>query len=138
MKPIIERLMEKVEVSDDGCWIFTGSKLPYGYGIISLGGRGRGVTTAHRVAYECAVGPIPDCYEIDHLCETKSCVNPAHLEAVPHAENMRRRIDRSTACRRGHAWTEENTRWWNGFRRCRACHRENSRNYYRERKFANG
>jgi len=28
--------------------------------------------------------------EIDHLCGNPACVNPDHLEAVSHAENVRR------------------------------------------------
>jgi hypothetical protein len=28
--------------------------------------------------------------QIDHLCNVRNCVNPAHLEAVTAHENMRR------------------------------------------------
>jgi DNA gyrase/topoisomerase IV subunit A len=28
--------------------------------------------------------------DIDHLCKQKDCVNPDHLEPVPHVENLRR------------------------------------------------
>ncbi len=45
---------------------------------------------AHRWFYEQAKGPIPDGLSIDHLCRVPPCVNPDHLEAVSHTENVRR------------------------------------------------
>lgn len=75
------------------CWIWTGSTaLPGGYGAFMLGtGKPR---RAHRVSYEWLVGPIPDGLHLDHLCVTTPCVNPAHLEPVTNAENVRREADR--------------------------------------------
>lgn len=46
---------------------------------------------AHRVAYEYFLGPIPPGMEVDHLCRTRLCVNPMHLEVVGHRENVARR-----------------------------------------------
>lgn len=66
-----------------GCWEWNGSVHKVGYGTINM-------EYAHRVIYEREVGPIPDGYDIDHLCRNKLCVNPAHLEPVPHAVNVRR------------------------------------------------
>lgn len=40
--------------------------------------------------WETVHGPVPDGLELDHLCRQRDCVNPAHLEPVTHAENMRR------------------------------------------------
>ncbi|QES45192.1 hypothetical protein DEJ49_33160 [Streptomyces venezuelae] len=45
---------------------------------------------AHRVSHRLFVGPIPDGYDVDHLCCLPWCVNPLHLEAVPHSVNIRR------------------------------------------------
>lgn len=42
----------------------------------------------HRRAYELWVGPIPPNMEIDHRCHVRACINPEHLRAVTHRENM--------------------------------------------------
>jgi hypothetical protein len=35
-------------------------------------------------------GPVPVGLELDHLCEVRRCVNPAHLQPVTRTENVRR------------------------------------------------
>lgn len=45
---------------------------------------------AHRHAYEITYGDIPPGLEVDHVCSNRLCVNPEHLEAVSHADNLRR------------------------------------------------
>lgn len=85
----LENLMRKVEKQPgaDGCWIWTGAKTRGGYGNLNL----LGVTTrAHRAAYMLLVGEIPVGLVLDHLCMTKACVRPDHLEPVTPAENTRR------------------------------------------------
>jgi hypothetical protein len=66
------------------------SKTRDGYGLIPKGPGQKGNFYAHRVVFEMYGGVIPDGYELDHLCFNPSCVNPAHLEPVTKAENMRR------------------------------------------------
>jgi hypothetical protein len=78
-----------------------------------------------------AVGPIPDGFEVDHLCRVTPCVNPAHLEPVTHRENVHRGkngvlrhlrapLIRRTHCGRGHERTPENL-YASG--NCRKCQR---------------
>lgn len=121
-----DRFWSKVDTSGD-CWPWLGSKNPLGYGKFWLDGSLR---KAHRVAYEWCVGPIPDGLHIDHLCRNPSCVNPAHLEAVTHRENVLRGIGPAaknaikTHCKNGHEFTPENTYRWEGKpnkRVCRTC-----------------
>jgi hypothetical protein len=74
-------------INETGCWIWQGATWPSGYGVIVRHGRRVG---AHRYFYEQQVGRIPDGLELDHLCRNRRCVNPAHMEPVARAENIRR------------------------------------------------
>jgi|GEM_PF-2784166 len=85
--------------------------------------------------------------------ETRAKLSAANMGKKPSAKTLRKRSDslcgrkqspewiakrtasvaatksltRATACGSGHEWTEENTRWYDGQRYCRACARETSR-----------
>lgn len=90
----IDRVMDRVSIDSCGCWIYGGTKtlVSHGYGQITVptGTRKARQRVAHHVTYEHYHGPIPAGLEIDHLCNRPECVNPDHLEAVTHAENMAR------------------------------------------------
>jgi len=103
------------------CWLWTGPVTQSGYGQMTHGGR---TTGAHRASYLTFVGPIPDGYEIDHLCRVRNCVNPEHLEPVTHEENVRRAWAAVTHCKRGHEFGGDNLLISSGRRRCRECARE--------------
>lgn len=118
-----DRMYEAIPIS--GCWIWTGTRDRHGYGRFFIHGVKRG---AHQFSYERTHGGVPNGLELDHLCQTPCCVNPSHLEAVTHAENMRRSLNcggkvnaAKTRCIRGHEFNEENTRVRRGRRICRAC-----------------
>jgi hypothetical protein len=113
----------RYRVEDHGyatpCWQWTGSITSYGYGQFHADGL---QCRALRFAYTHFVGEIPDGLSIDHLCRNKACVNPAHLEAVPLEENIRRMHAAKTRCKHGHPWTEENLIVDGAGRRyCRIC-----------------
>ncbi len=87
------RFWDKVEITNT-CWLWVGAKGDHGYGAIGVNGarssKGRKNCYVHRLSYEWFVGPIPKDLVIDHLCETRNCVCPEHLEPVTRIENMRR------------------------------------------------
>jgi hypothetical protein len=82
------------------CWIWQRARSG-DYGCIwrNVAGQRR-PTLAHRLSYEHHVGPIEEGLTIDHLCETKLCVNPDHLEPVSSGENSRRAARRKSTRRR--------------------------------------
>jgi hypothetical protein len=135
-RPIVDRFLEKVERDGLlGCWIWTGASTIHGYGIFSVDGH---LVHAHRVAYRLFVGEIPDGLDIDHLCRTRLCVNPAHLEPVTRQVNVQRaqpfrRDTKTVVCRAGHPRTPENTyeRPDRKGRSCRPCVVEATRRWRR-------
>lgn len=126
-----------------GCWLWGGRLDKDGYGAYVT--RALPMSSAHRQIFSILVGPIPLGLELDHLCRTRPCVNPAHLEVVTAEENKRRRTadslrtnlrrdlprpirpDAATHCTRGHEYTPENTAYSRKpdrkkpTRVCRAC-----------------
>jgi len=109
--------------TDEGCWNWNGWLTLDGYGQCRAPRGSKQM--AHRVAYEMFVGPIPVGLVIDHLCRNRSCVNPAHLEAVTQRENLARGINANavkTHCKRGHEYSKGNTYTYpDGRRDCRTC-----------------
>jgi hypothetical protein len=113
------------------CWLWTAGTNGYGYGYFNMDARRATHMNAgaHRVAYELLIGPIPEGLTLDHLCLNNPCVNPAHLEPVTLAENIRRSPQAQakrarTHCPQGHPYNAANTRWRtrpNPGRSCRAC-----------------
>lgn len=90
--PVMDRLMAKV-MKTETCWMWTGSVDATGYGRIGMK-KHQAPALVHRVVYEHHHGEIPSGLEVDHLCNVRICVNPAHLEAVTTFENAQRRVER--------------------------------------------
>lgn len=101
-------------MSEERCWIHEGGTDRGGYGRAWADGR---TVSVHRAAYEVLVGPIPPGLELDHLCRTPACYNPAHLEPVTPTENVRRSYEA-----RGAALTEHgHSMYANRGCRCDVC-----------------
>jgi hypothetical protein len=73
----LERLMAKVRLEPhSGCWLWTAAIAHHGYGQFKYKGT---MKSTHRVSYELHVGPITDGLWVLHRCDTRACINPAHL-----------------------------------------------------------
>lgn len=143
------RFWKHVEVDPGGCWLWTAGAYSSGYGCFMVSSKPvRRTIGAHRWLYEQQVGPVPEGYQLDHLCRVRLCVNPSHLEAVTVSENARRREEArrnglpssgvpvvmgnhsrdKTHCPRGHSYSGENLYVPpSGARHCRTCMLENKR-----------
>lgn len=129
--------------SPDECWPWIGVIQPRGYGIFGMNGK---KVLAHRVAYELAIGPIPDGLQIDHVrargCTRRDCVNPGHLEPVTGQENNLRSTNVSainaakTHCPKGHPYDRVYKRKDGLERVCGTCARENLRRFRAKRRSA--
>ena len=127
----VQRFMQRVDVTPE-CWLMSGSQAG---GYVQFQYQGKRIMS-HRFAYIAFEGGIPDELEIDHLCRTKNCVNPDHLEPVTTRENLRRdpnnlsTINASKAeCVRGHDFSDSYL-MPNGERRCLHCAKINNRLWY--------
>ena len=125
---------ETMANTGEPCWLWTGAKTDKGYGQIKDKGKMR---RAHVVSLELAGRPRPDGLETEHLCRVRHCTQPAHLEWVTHAENVRRgdggknHADK-VACPQGHPYEGDNlyVNPSGGWRQCRACNNAGGRKDY--------
>lgn len=97
---------DRVWVTPCGCWLWLGGDDGSGewhglgaYGRILRPGTRR-VMPVHRYVYETFVGPIPDGYDVDHMCAKwapdprtcRKCVNPDHLQAISPRLNQQLKL----------------------------------------------
>lgn len=90
-KEFIQRFLEKLKPdAESECILWQGSKTPDGYGVVRVpedflpGGR----AYVHRVAFLLfRVGGIGPDEDVNHLCKTRACVNPYHLEPRNYREH---------------------------------------------------
>ncbi len=129
----IESIKARLVAGPNGCLVWPGG-LASGYGNVGYQGKYGGV---HRILYEARFGPVPEGFELDHLCRNRACSNLDHLEVVTRRENVLRGIRpaafcaKQTHCKRGHPFDEANTYFYksDGRRGCRICKRASNRLY---------
>jgi hypothetical protein len=96
---LFERFKKKFEYKyivepNSGCWLWIAGLFSSGYGMVSF--PRVGTIQAHRISkFLYDKFPIETTRRgsnlvWDHLCKTRSCVNPKHLELVTPKENVHR------------------------------------------------
>ena len=91
-RPIKERMLEKINKADSGCWEWTSALDNHGYAVISKHNK---AAKAYREMYKLFIGPIPEGMCVLHKCDNRKCVNPDHLYIGTKSDNMMDRAYRN-------------------------------------------
>jgi hypothetical protein len=87
----MQRFKSKYRIAPNDCWEWIAAddgQTHYGRVWFTAFGR---VIKAHHASWLLFVGPIPKGKCICHRCDNPRCVNPTHLFAATHSQNMRDR-----------------------------------------------
>ena len=105
-----------------GCWLWIGGLKPDGYARFNTR------KTGHQMSFEHWIGKVPEGKEIDHICNMRCCVNPKHLQAITHKENIAKSgawefNRKKTNCPKGHPYSGDNLYVLGTNRQCKICRR---------------
>jgi hypothetical protein len=81
----LDNIMSNTIRDDSGCLLYMGRLDEDGYARISYQGR---MCLGSHVVFELYYGAIPEAHEVDHICHVRRCVEPTHLQALTHRQNV--------------------------------------------------
>jgi hypothetical protein len=102
-KEVKARLLERRQIDENGCWLWMGYRTKYGHGTINL--TRQWPEMVHRVAYREWAGPIEDGNVIHHLCRSRACFNPDHLEQMSRSDHAKMGKPRYAPVEHTHGYT---------------------------------
>ena len=137
------RFFTKVEKAPSGCWEWIAGKNAYGYGQFKYPTGSDNSMGAHKASYLYFYGSIPEGKQVNHHCDNRACVNPTHLYAGTHQDNMDDMVNRGRwnggmpkkeFCLKGHRIADDAIVRAEGHRSCRKCNMARSKEFRAEKK----
>lgn len=88
---LLERLLEKSILLENGCLEWTASRTSKGYGRLNVDLHPR---SSHRLSWEVFYGDIPEGKQVLHRCDNPPCINPLHLFLGTNLDNSNDKVSK--------------------------------------------